>query len=363
MMTIDTFFKDKIAQAPCSFADFMQMVLYDPQYGYYTTKDGILGQSGDFVTAPEMGSLFGRMLAKQIQAVITAKGSSVLEFGAGRGYLCLDILSYLKNLDALPEKYFILDVSANLKQAQYALIQSSHPEFLERIEWITTWPDKFSGVVLANEVLDAMPVHRFLWKNAEIYESMVEYSPLRDCLEETFVVSKNQDLRQFVKDLALDPALEYCSEVNLGLKPWLSGLYASLEQALVLLIDYGFPRQEYYHPDRYQGTLMCHLQHRAHTDFLSYLGQQDITAHVDFTLVAESAYDLGFEILGYTHQAGFLLASGILAEISTNPKQIAEAKILLQSHEMGEIFKIMALGKQLNIVPQGFQMFDKRMSL
>jgi len=363
MMSIERFFKDKIAHAPCSFAEFMQMALYDPEHGYYTTKDHILGASGDFITAPELGSLFGFTLAKQVQAMMCHTGPAILEFGAGRGHLCLDILRYLQTVDALPEKYFILDVSATLKARQYALIETHHPEFLTRIEWISTWPDKFSGVVLANEVLDAMPVHRFLWKNGETYESMVEYSRTDDCLQEKFVVSKNFILRDFVQQLGLDPSLDYCSEVNLGIKPWLAGLYASLERALVLLIDYGFSRREYYHPDRDQGTLMCHAQHRAHTNFLIHPGQQDITAHVDFTLVAESADELGFDVLGYTHQAGFLLSSGILDDLTTNPQQTAEAKILLQSHEMGEIFKIMALGKQVNIVPQGFQMFDKRMSL
>lgn len=370
MMKPTSFFKNKVQEiGRCSFADYMQMALYEPEYGYYTTKPFILGKKGDFVTAPELSPLFGYTVARQLKEVMQQGFSSILELGAGTGRLCIDILDYLKKHDALPDYYYILELSHGLKSLQQECIAKHHPDLKNRVIWLTSWPTDFSGVVVANEVLDAMPVHRFLWKNAEVFESYIQYNSASDCLEETFIVSTNSALINAVNGLGLPPEEEYCSEVNLWMSGWLSGLYNSLKAGIVFLLDYGYPCHEYYHPDRHQGTIMCHEQHRTHPNFLLNPGLQDITAHVDFTAVASSAHALGFDILGYTNQASFLLSNGILellAKEQGSPQYsefAAQLKILLQSHEMGEIFKVIALGKNFNDSLTGFMMFDRRVSL
>ena len=369
MINPDCFFKEKIrAQSPCCFADFMHTALYDPNYGYYATKPSILGKTGDFITAPELTPLFGYTVAKQLQSVLDALPKKhILELGAGTGRLCVNILSYLETQHKLPERYYILEPSPSLRAQQQDLVKAHFPHFSTYVEWITAWPQEFIGAVVANEVLDAMPVHRFLWKNEQVLESFVQIDPISDQLTETFLPTKNQALQAYVQGLNLSSP--YCSEVNLWLPGWLESLYHCMNQGLVLLIDYGYPRREYYHPDRIQGTIMCHENHRSHPDFLYRPGCQDITAHVDFTYVAETADALGFDITGYTHQAGFLLSNGILELLAAQSdacdyqQQAQQVKILLQAHEMGELFKVMALGKNFTESLSGFMMFDKRASL
>jgi SAM-dependent MidA family methyltransferase len=370
MMKPASFFKDKVQEiGKCPFVDYMQMALYDPDYGYYTTKSNIFGKKGDFITAPELSPLFGFAFARQIHSILKGGLSSILELGAGSGQLCVDILTHLKKMDALPEHYFILELSHGLKSAQQERIAIHHPELMDRVVWLSSWPDDFSGVVVANEVLDAMTVHRFLWKEGQVFESYIYHNEASDKLDETFIPSTNLKLIDAVKKLNLSCDAEYCSEVNLWLDGWLKSLYSFMQQGVVFLVDYGYPQHEYYHPDRHQGTIMCHAQHHSHPHFLENTGLQDITAHVDFTAVAESAHELGFDILGFTNQASFLLANGILELLAEESDTVqyqeyaAQLKILLQSHEMGEIFKVIALGKNYNETLSGFMMFDRRVSL
>lgn len=370
-MNIEEFFKQKIqSMSPCPFHEFMQMALYDAQFGYYTTKEHVLGASGDFVTAPELSCLFGATLAKQIAEVFNHMPQhNILELGAGSGRLCVDVLTALEARDIMPHHYYILEVSANLRAKQQALIASALPHLQDKVRWLDTWPQDFVGAVVANEVLDAMPVHRFMWSQGDVFESHVTWDEQRHQLKEIFLPSKNDLLIKAVHALNLPLDNLYCSEINLWLSGWLSGIYQSIHQGVLFLFDYGFPRHEYYHKDRNQGTLMCHERHRAHPDFLYRPGLQDITAHVDFTHVAEEAHALGFGILGYTHQAGFLLSNGILEQLAevTDERQyqryVQDLKLLLQSHEMGEIFKVMALGKNFDESLTGFMMYDKRVSL
>jgi len=348
----------------------MEMALYDAEYGYYTTKTGIIGQKGDFITAPELSELFGHSIAKQIMAINAHYDNSViLEIGAGTGQLCLQILTYLEKQNALPQNYLILEVSAKLQAEQLRLLQAQAPHLLERVKWLYTWPhDQFVGVVLANEVLDAMPVHRFAINDGLVLESQITWDVVNQKLTEEFRPSKNQELCNYVNSLNL-PANNYCSEVNLWMPGWLAGLKSCLEKGVVLLIDYGFPRREYYHEDRVMGTIMSHQLQQSATDFLASPGLQDITAHVDFTHVAEQAHELGFDILGYTPQAAFLIANGILEMLAqiNDPiiyhREATNLKLLLQSHEMGEIFKVMALGKDFQHDLQGFALQDRRASL
>jgi SAM-dependent MidA family methyltransferase len=348
------------------FVDFMQDALYAPNIGYYTGGSPVLGKEGDFITAPELTPLFGQALANQCAPVLREMTHPILfEFGAGSGRLCVDSLKHLRTLDCLPDEYHILELSGHLKARQQALIQHELPELFERVQWLSSWPKTpFQGIVLANEVLDAMPVHRFLQTNTGLMESYVSLNT-ENQLQETFKPCTNDKLIAYVHDVLPQGQLPYLSEVNLLLEDWLQPCYEMLERGLVLLIDYGFPRHEYYHPDRNQGTLMCHYRHQAHTNPLAHPGEQDITAHVDFTQVAFCADKAGFHVAGYTNQAAFLLANGILELAQQDggaPLQSA-LKQLIQPNEMGELFKVIALTKQFDKPLSGFQFNDKRGSL
>ena len=370
MMNKQELFKQKIKnKLPMAFQAYMEMALFDPEYGYYTTHAQILGRDGDFVTAPELSHVFGASLATQIQFIFEdIADACILELGAGSGRLCVDILKALEKAGKLPDTYFILELSGRLQASQQALIMAQMPHLADKVKWLQSWPSSFQGVVIANEVMDAMPVMRFFWTGEQILESEIIWDEASASFKEQFIPSENSELIAKVKALHLT-ASPYCSEINTWAPSWLDGLWHALERGVVLLIDYGYPQKEYYHPDRYTGTLMCHQQQRAHHDFLYMPGEMDITAHVDFTEIAEVAFDLGFQVLGYTNQASFLLANGILehlAAIKDEALYQAEAqrvKILLQSHEMGELFKVMALGKNYDLGLQGFSLHDRRVSL
>ncbi|MDI9819640.1 MULTISPECIES: class I SAM-dependent methyltransferase [unclassified Legionella] len=370
-MTLLTLLSQQIKQqGAIPFVQFMQQALYAPGLGYYSSGLQKFGPQGDFITAPELTPLFAQTLANQCQQVFSAlENPCLFEFGAGSGRLCVDILLQLEKLDALPETYFILEVSSNLKQRQQALVQEKIPHLLDRIHWLDQWPQTpFTGVIIANEVLDAMPVHRFLNTEEGLLESHVTLDDNGE-LKEIFKPCSDQRLQAYVATVLADDLLPYQSEANLFMDGWIQQCYAMLEKGVVLLIDYGFPRHEYYHPDRNMGTLMCHYQHQAHGNPLIHPGEQDITAHVDFTQVAETAHAAGFHIAGYTNQASFLLACGLLslfAQMNDEPGHLNRqqaVKQLLQPSEMGELFKVIALTKKLDIALMGFQLQDKRASL
>ncbi|BCA97026.1 SAM-dependent methyltransferase [Legionella antarctica] len=348
----------------------MQLALYAPGEGYYSSGLQKLGKQGDFITAPELTPLFGQTLANQCQQILSTLVSPVLfEFGAGSGTLCVDILSHLEQLRCLPESYYILEVSANLRHRQQELIQQKIPHLAAKVQWLERWPETpFNGVIIANEVLDAMPVNRFMLSDSGILESYITLNEQKQ-LREIFKPSLNQRLLAYInRHLSLLPT-PYLSEMNLFLDDWLVNLYHMLHQGVVLLIDYGFPRHEYYHPDRNQGTLMCHYQHHSHPDPLMHPGEQDITAHVDFTHVAEAGQQAGFHIAGYTNQASFLLANGLLSLVHSQKNEREQfrakqaIKQLTQPSEMGELFKVMALTRDIEIDLYGFQLHDKRVSL
>jgi SAM-dependent MidA family methyltransferase len=350
------------------FVDFMHMALYAPHVGYYTSGLPVLGKAGDFITAPELTPLFGQTLANQCQAVLsTLEKPVILEFGAGSGRLCVDLLTQLQQLNALPDEYQILDVSAHLKQQQQTLIQREIPALFDRVTWLTQWPQHpIQGILLANEVLDAMPVHRFLNQHDGLLESYIGLNQNHQ-LQETFLPCTNNQLKAHVQSRLAPDQMPYLSEANLFLEGWLQQCFNTLSAGMVLVIDYGFPSHEYYHPDRCQGTLMCHYHHQAHTDALAHPGEQDITAHVDFTHVAEAASQAGFHVAGYTHQAAFLLNNGLLellAKQSPGDYRAQQAvKQLVQPSEMGELFKVMALTKSVQVPLSGFQLHDKRGTL
>ncbi len=335
------------------FDEYMRMALYEPGLGYYSAATPKFGAQGDFVTAPEVSQLFGFCLAQQIAAVI-AQGcdARVLEFGAGSGKLCAQILCTLPTL----ESYQILDLSAELKQRQLQYLHARLPaELFHKIEWLSSLPEEFDGIVLANEVLDAMPVH-ILSKQGEWLERGVGYdgrgfawqsfSPDKPVLDSILAIEAR------LGDLADD----YCSELNLNYGPWLKALAQNCNRALVLIIDYGYEQDQYYHPSRSRGTLTCHYQHRVHTDPLIYPGLQDITAFVDFDACADAAKANGFELSGLVTQGQFLLANGLLeegqrqADGSDSVAQLElsqQVRTLSLPHEMGEKFKVLAMQKNM----------------
>lgn len=357
-------------QTTLPFVEFMQAALYDPEFGYYSSGLTKIGAQGDFITAPSLSPLFGYTLANQCQQILPLLDSPILfEFGAGTGALCVDLLTHLEELNTLPEQYLILELSAHLRQCQKELIEQKIPHLADKVHWLEQWPStSFNGIIIANEVLDAMPVNRFLINEDTILESSVALDATGQLVEQ-FQPCHNERLLHYLKEQLPHLNAPYLSEVNLFIDEWIAEQFKLLHQGVVFLIDYGFPRHEYYHPDRNQGTLMCHYQHHAHTNPLIHLGEQDITAHVDFTHVAEAGQQAGFHVAGYTNQASFLLANGLLHLLSQvegepqlfNAKQAV--KQLVQSSEMGELFKVIALTKNIDIPLNGFLLNDKRVSL
>lgn len=332
------------------FSRFMELALYAPGLGYYTAGAHKFGEAGDFVTAPEISSLFGRTIAKQLRELLPATAPHIYELGAGSGKLALDILRELEQLDALPERYSILEVSADLRQRQQALLQSQIPHLMARVSWLEVLPEQMSGVLLANEVLDALPVQLLRWASGEILERGVAVRDERFIWQDRPL--DDVDLLSFAQQLEDIPD-EYLSEVSPATRGLVGGLCQRMQKGVLLFIDYGFGAREYYHPQRSRGTLMCHYRHRAHDDPFYLPGLQDITAHVDFTSVAESAIDHGAHFLGYTTQAHFLVNNGLtdyLTGISPNDVKTyaplsGQVRKLTSPEEMGELFKVIALGK------------------
>jgi SAM-dependent MidA family methyltransferase len=352
-----------------AFDRFMELALYAPGLGYYAGGAHKLGRGGDFVTAPELSPLFGRTLAGQCREVLERLGGGdVLELGAGSGALSVDLLGELAANGQLPGRYLILEVSAELRARQQAQITERVPWLAGRFEWLDRLPERFTGLVLANEVLDAMPVHRFrIGPGGEPLELFARptaegWAEVADTPESPGLTAAVRGLQ--AAGLAREPGYE--SELNLRLAPWVRALAESVERALLLLIDYGYPAPEYYHADRRGGTLMCHWRHRAHTDPYHLPGLQDITAHVDFSALARSAERAGFALAGYTTQAQFLLGCGIerlLAEAAAGPDALADlaaARQLLLPTAMGEGFRVLGLEKGVSGPWCGFSVRDLR---
>lgn len=371
MMTLFEHLCERIQQrGALPFSEFMQEALYQPSLGYYTAGLQKFGKHGDFITAPELTPLFGQTLANQCQQILaTLTAPIIFEFGAGSGQLCVDVLTHLERLNCLPDEYHILEVSSNLQHRQRALITLKIPHLAHKVRWLTRWPTtSFCGVVIANEVLDAMPVERFLQTADGLLESFVTLNAHNE-LTEAFMPCTNPRLLAHVQTVLPPDLVPYQSEANLFIDDWLKQCHAMLDIGAIFLLDYGFPRHEYYHPDRTQGTLMCHYQHRAHTNALAHLGEQDITAHVDFTHVADAAMAAGFHVAGYTNQASFLLANDLLSLLAgivderEHVQSQQAVKQLVLPNEMGELFKVIALTKHLDLALNGFQLNDKRVSL
>lgn len=352
-------------QGSLSFADYMERALYSPALGYYTADRNPFGAGGDFITAPEQSSLFAQCIAKQyVQIAETLPNAALLEIGAGSGQMAADLLIALGKTQALPKHYWILERSPSLRARQRQRLEAQCAAYLDRVQWIDHLPSSgFKGMIVANEVLDAMPVHRFAWLKDQIYELRVVEE--KGVLREQAMPFAECHLARLAHTYGWPSP--YRSEINLQLHTWMQDLAACLSEGLLLFIDYGFGESEYYHPDRSMGTLMCHYQHYAHTDPFLYPGLQDISAHVDFSALAEAGTHAGLDLLGYTHQAAFLLGCG-LGEWTRNPAHTDQAyrleqqalQQLLSPAEMGELFKVMAFGRGIDKALRGFEWLDRQ---
>lgn len=355
-----------IAQADgrLPFDRFMELALYAPGLGYYVAGAAKFGPGGDFVTAPELSPLFGQCIAAQCgEALERLGGGEILEFGAGSGALAVQVLQELDRRGVLPRHYWILELSPELQDRQRARLRQEVPLLAERCDWLTELPRGLRGVVLANEVLDAMPVQRF----RVCEEGFVEEIYVADragTLVETTAPIRSPGLAAAVAAIQSEGFAQtagYTSEVNLRLAPWLAALADAMDAGLVLLIDYGYPRAGYYQPDRTMGTLLCHRHHQAHDDPYRDPGLQDITAHVDFTAVAEAGRAAGFTLAGFATQAHFLLGCGIADLLTAAPDVLTQtlcAKQLLLPSAMGERFKAIGLSKAVSGAWCGFSVRD-----
>ena len=332
-----------------SFARYMEIVLYEPGLGYYASSARKLGPAGDFVTAPELGSLFGRSLARQLKAI----EGPIVEFGAGSGALAETLLGQGVS------EYRIVETSPDLQLRQRERLG-------QRVRWLERLPERLRGVLIANEVVDAMPVHAVAWRETGIMERGVGLVDGRLQWAERPARGELLEAAQ-----ALGIAAPYESEIGLVGRAWMREIASRLEQGVILIVDYGFPRPEYYHPQRASGTLMCHYRHQAHGDPFAHPGEEDVTAHVDFTALAEAAVDAGLEVLGYTTQAQFLVNCGItdvLGEANAEnalhyAPLAAEAQTLLSPAEMGELFKVLAVGRGVDRPLLGFSRGDRAATL
>ena len=370
------------------FSRFMELALYAPGLGYYTAGARKFGEAGDFATAPELSALFGRTLANQLIEVMQASAPHILELGAGSGKLALDILAQLAARGALPENYSILEVSADLRQRQQALLREKAPHLADRVHWLDTLPENHVGAIIGNEVLDALPVHLLHWRLDADPDPATHLLPPGHGLprhEHTITergvsldgtrfiwsdrLPHNQALLDFAKSQRVPD--DYLSEISLAARGLIASLCERLDKGAMIFIDYGFGAGEYYHPQRNLGTLMCHYRHHAHADPFYLPGLQDITAHVDFTAIAETAIDHGAHFLGYTSQAHFLINNGVtdfLKAVSPQDTR-AYAPLAAQLHklthpaEMGELFKVIALGKGIDRPLAGFLRGDMSRSL
>jgi SAM-dependent MidA family methyltransferase len=354
------------------FHQWMAAVLYTPDLGYYAAGQQKISlrhdkvnpgtPAGDFVTSPELSAAFGYTLAQQVAQVLTSLEHNpidppceprILEFGAGSGQLADDVLTALDRL-GLKAKYDILEVSADLRSRQQEKLQ----KWSTQVRWLNEPPASFSGVVIANEVLDAMPVHLVGWgSEGQVFERGVIWG------DQGFAWADQPASGLIRGELAnrMPPLPGYLTELNLAGEAWVRDLSRWLTHGIALLIDYGFTGHEYFHPQRHRGTLMCHIQHRAHDDPFFAPGLQDITAHVDFSAMASAAHGCGLEIMGYTSQARFLLNSGLPEQLSNlDQKSLSGIQTLVSEAEMGELFKVLAVGRGVAAPLIGFSQGDRR---
>lgn len=339
-----------------SFADFMQMALYQPGLGYYSNGLSKIGEAGDFITAPEISSLFSKALGNHIADVLKQiPQADCLEFGAGSGQMAVDLLLYLAEINRLPKHYYIIEASAHLREMQRQKVKEQLGDIQSLVVWLDQLPAEFNGAILANEVCDAMPVHRVQFENHHLLEigvgvqnGKLEWQPQK--LTNPYLKARCEQIHS---QLQLFP---YQTEIAIQAPAWLGTIANLLKQGAIYLIDYGYEAKDYFHPLRHQGMLRCHYRHQAHNDPLVLVGLQDITTHVDFTALGETAHAEGLQVEGYQRQSDFLLAGDILnlsqnhaTEAFQQMQQAAALKRLLLPEQMGELFKVLSLSKNVEM--------------
>lgn len=344
-----------------AFPRYMELALYAPGLGYYAAGARKFGWEGDFVTAPEISPMFAKCIAMQARQVMAQCGGDILELGPGSGVLAADLFGALKAEGVAPERYRLLEVSPDLRERQQALIAQRFPEDRDRFEWIDTLPDRIHGFVVANEVLDVVPfslVHRHAGEILERGVILTEAGfawddqPMRD-----------GELKRRAAAVIPPGDYDYLTEVDLAGEALVRTLGERLERGIALFIDYGFPEREYYHPQRSMGTMRCHYRHRFHGDPFFMPGLQDITAHVDFSAMARAAESGGAEVYGFTTQAYFLISCGLAVLVSGGDPNMTLSRLkatsavhrLISPAEMGELFKVLAIGKGFDGPLLGFQ--------
>ncbi|MCU7799248.1 MAG: SAM-dependent methyltransferase [gamma proteobacterium symbiont of Lucinoma myriamae] len=365
----------KAQDGKITFADYMNKALYAPGLGYYSAGLKKFGKQGDFITAPEISPLFSQCLALQCIHIMQQSNQQVLlEVGAGSGIMAIELVLELEKQAKLPEQYLILELSAELRDRQQQAIKARLPHLYERFMWLDCLPEKpFSGIVIGNELLDAMPVHMLNLEGDRIYERYValddnnnfiwqDDSPENPRLQK--IAENIRAVQQPLAHLNDKPDQSYITEVNLQAIDWIKSIADILTAGAILLVDYGYTAQEYYHPQRSMGTLMCHYQHHRHDDPFYLPGLQDITAHVDFSSIAHAAHDCGLTVCGFTTQAHFLMAGG-LVELTKDldPDDIIhfsevarQIKMLTLPEEMGELFKVILLAKDKTLSLPAFEL-------
>lgn len=351
-----------------SFERFMEMALYQPGLGYYSAGATKLGGAGDFITAPEISPLFSRCMAWQCAEIFEQLGGAdILELGAGSGIMAADILCELAQQDRLPQHYFILEVSADLRERQQQLLKQRIPQWFSRVHWLDAWPEQLRGVVLANEVLDALPVQRFRIRHGAVNAMGVTWQLGRLDWSEVRAGAELEAAVRTIESASEQPFPDgYVSEINLRIEPWMRGLAQALSEGVALFIDYGLPQRQYYRSERHEGTLLCHFRHRFHDDPLTNVGVQDIGAWVDFTAVAAAACNAGLRVAGFSTQAHFLMGTGIEhflsdianLELAQRMPLARQAMVLTLPGEMGEKFKVLGLTARYDRPLRGFGVRD-----
>ena len=353
------------------FNQYLELALYAPGLGYYSGGATKIGASGDFITAPEISPLFSRCLARQCDQILDELGGGdILEFGAGTGAMAADLLKELVSIERLPQRYLILEVSADLKARQKALLSQRVPQFIDRIEWLDELPETpIRGVILGNEVVDSIPVTRFRIKSDGPVPLGVEWNGTAlQWAAGSSDAALDSTVSCLQATLGYELPQDYESEICLSLNQWMSTLADTLEAGCVLMIDYGYARREYYHPERNKGTLICHYRQRAHDNPLILPGVQDITANVDFSALADAGMAAGLNLAGYTSQAFFLFGcglerlinAGLSDNITDQIKLSREVKLLTLPAEMGERFQAMAWTREIQEPLTGFSFQDWR---
>ena len=342
------------------FERFMELALYAPGQGYYAAGARKFGPEGDFVTAPEVSPMFARCIAMQARQVLEAVGGDILELGPGSGALAADLFAELKAQGKAPRNYFLLEVSPELRERQHTLLAERFPDDFDRFTWIDGLPQRFRGFVLANEVLDVVPFALVSRQGMDLYERGVILTDAGFCWDEQPL--RDGDLRRRAEAAFPPGDYDYVSEVGLAAEGLVRTLAEGLEAGVALFIDYGFAERELYHPQRSMGTMRCHYRHHFHGDPFFMPGLQDITAHVDFSAMARAAQQGGAEVHGFTTQAYFLISCGLAVMVSAEDPTMTLSRLkdtsavhrLISPAEMGELFKVLAIGKGIDVPLQGF---------